>query len=287
MAYSKIWEFAANGNISDFTNGPAAAWRYVFLDFMPTRGWEVSMTGTTDAVPPTSTVDTMFWFKKTNTCIDGSTYDVAFAIECEWGSNDIMYYSWDGVKATGDSSDPEYGRGVGSKFNDTTFIPFYPSRTTEIWADSESDGFFLVNGGRWCGGWFPDGGWIRQDFTYPEGTDIVFDQPVPMLLWETYSTMAIAQDAGRYISNSHSYDEPNKRKLTDFVQIDANPYAMWRDLDGRFLTRASYVNVNPEEYISSIVIDPDGANPQYYIDLGSNAGWNSILFPAGSTDPGI
>lgn len=287
MAYSKIWEFTANSDNASFNNGPAAAWRYVFMDFMPTRGWEVSMTGTADAVPPTTTVDTLFWFKKTNTCIDGSTYDVAFCIEAEWSSLDIYYYSWDGVKATGDSSDPEYGRGGTIKFSDTTFYPFATSRTTEIWADSESDGFFFTSSGKWCGGWLPDGGWIRQDFTYPEGTDVVFDQPVPMLLWEDYISMAVALDVGRYFSNSLSLDNPNNRKLTDFVQIDANPYAMWRDLDGRFLTRASYVQANPGESIASIVIDPDGVNPQYYIDLGSNAGWNSILLPAGSTDPGI
>jgi len=294
MLYEKVWEASPNG-LNDTENGWGYHLDYIIKTFLETRGWTVDLraggpSNLADPEPPSNyTVDRRYWMKRTNTCVDGSTYDVSFVLEIEPSGQDTEFYAWDGVKVTQDSSDPDYGLG-NRVFFDNGWSPLYNTNLAwQLWADKDSDGWFFTVGGYYCGGWFPDGGWVRNDFEYA-------DSATPYLNYHAMPQIIVDRDdssgwgwgtsGSRYsVRNSLGIEYPNLRNLTDFVQINAGDFAMWRDLSGGMLTAGSYRAVQLNQPCKSTYIGPPEAR-QWYIDIGAFSDYWSFLFPVDG-DPGI
>ena len=284
MLYEKVWEFTTDGNVSSNATGPQVIYNYLYRTFMPSKGWEVAATmdnGNEIAADTLTNANTFWWCKRTNTCIDGSTYDVSFISVNEFYSMDSHFCGWDGRKVTTDSSDPDYGVTLSAIHNDGTYTG-YSSGTTQIWADKDSDGWFYTHNNRLKGMWLPDGGWVRQDYEHTDGVPGAYlnDQCLPSVQSEnSYAMSWMANNMPGGLHNTLPIQSPVARDLTGYVQIagmlsNTTQHAMWRDLSGEMLSAAAFSFVDVDRPCKSTQV-----NGKYYIDVGSQSGYWSLLFP--------
>ena len=153
MTYSLVETVYCSASYSSSTSGFLVLIDRLFLNWMPSKGFTVEVwDGALDQKVETPLMDnvtgtgwyTELWVfvKKTITFRDGSTSDESFALEFEFNQNDLHWYAWDGVKATTDTSDPDYGIGTDREAM-TNFYPISWNHYIEFWAESGSDAFFL------------------------------------------------------------------------------------------------------------------------------------------------
>ena len=282
MVYSKI--FDQNLSSGGAIDGVPAFWEYLFGTHLPATGWTTE--GPFDGSggqSPSITADRYWFLRKTLEFTDGTTDEIHFVVEPEYSGSDLNYYTWDGIKATTDTSDPDYGMGIVAH-SDSTFLG-WGAGSFQLWAD-EGDSWFLIKNGLFIGMWLPNGGWVRQDFANGAGKtdgDYISKHLINLPL----------VDDGKAIYGNNDYtmkgtlpvEWPLDNKLTDFVGIDGSVYAMWRDVGGQMLGRASSFDVSFSNYPKLIRIGDEDGGTYWFGPAAVDNGF-SILFNVGNTDPG-
>lgn len=292
MAYSKVNTFVTNTNVNDEVGGPHNAIKYFLSTFLPTVGWTVSVTDNSTAnAPSTWNQDHWYFLKKTLTFEDGTTDTISFVMELEWAATDLAYHSWDGVLATNDSTDPQYGRGGSVQISDTSCNAL-SGGTYEIWKDDNSDSWLHLRNGLVIGFWMPNGNWIRQDFAMPAGNQNLAAHPFLLPISRT-SAMAWG-DSTVYTSCFCSRPRDNNAlsKVTNFIELETGSTshtnsrtAMWRGASNDIVMRASYAQLSNSLSPTLLQIGSSAPYDYYYgpSDTGGNYG---LYFNLGTTDPG-
>lgn len=288
MAYTKVSTITVNGNWNDGTSGNPVAWKYFIETFLPTVGWTVTLTDSNSANPPASLNDWHYYFlKKTLTFTDGTTDTISFVLVVEGNQTDIHYHSWDGVKATNDTSDPDFNRGTNNKADDTSSVIVSGAGTFDIWKDADSDSWVWLKDGRFVGCWFPDGGWVRQDFKHAASDQAVSNQAHMFPAWDTSTIMCSVNNGWGALQTSLPIDEPNKNKLTNYISLNCNNYGLWLGTSNNMLMNASRSTCQPENGSKGELLQVGSSAPyDYYygmIDVNSD---RCIYFNFGTTDPG-
>jgi hypothetical protein len=297
---------------------------YFFTKFLPTRGFEITCIDS-DGNTITDLNDAGNWYtgltkifiKKAINFADLTTGSVHYVIVLYPGSADLYYHYWDGVKATVDENDPDYGYNPTPIYTDTTFplfnnlykyiYEFYeaqPQSPDGPLKDTRSianDGFFIrriyvdgngdqyPNSSQCVSWWMPDGGYINQKW---EINQPLAATPLPNLMWETYSNV-IGGRGFAYLQNRGTIDNNAKTSVTDYVELNMRnsssqsnyqPWAMWKNIDGwDFYSCASYAYTESGNRMRSVKI-----GSEYYIDIfQSEDNYGAIMLPVGSTWPGF
>ena len=286
MPYTKVSSISTNNSKTDTVNGNAVGWKYFYETFLPTVGWTVTLCADNSANPPSAYNHNHWYFlKKTLTFTDGTTDTIALVYKFEPGQLDLHVYSWDGVLATNDSGDAQYGRGSTDHLNDTTnyIMQTNDPSTYDIWKDDDSDSWFWVKNGRFIGCWFPNGGWVRQDFSYAPGTDYLTKHAVPFPGFDEGGKMARHYNNNGQIVTHYPFDLPNARKFSNYIYLSVNDYGIWRGTSNNIITRASRAELDPN---SSIYTKTYKSGSNYYFGMTDNVGQLGLHFNVGTTDPG-
>lgn len=286
MAYTKVSSIKTNNSETDTANGNAVGWKYFYETFLPTVGWTVTLCADNSASPPSAYNSNHWYFlKKTLTFTDGTTDTIAFVYKWEPSPDDLHVYSWDGVLATNDSSDPQYGRGTTDFCNDTNNVIMQGSNpgVWDIWKDDDSDAWFWLKNGRFIGIWFPNGGWVRHDFTYASGTQYLTRHVIPYPGFDENGKMARHYNNNSSILVHYPTDLPNSNKFSNYNYFSSSNYAMWRGQNSNIITRASRVGTYPNGRIYTKTFK-SGSN--YYFGLTSSTRDLGIHFNVGTSDPG-
>lgn len=283
MAYTKVSTIVTNNSNSDAVNGNAIGWKYFYETFLPTVGWTVTLCADNSATAP-SAVNQSHWYflKKTLTFTDGTTDTISLAYKFEPTTEDLHVYSWDGVLATNDSGDANYGRGSIDFVNDTTNYIMQRATTNvyDIWKDTDSDSWFWIKNGRCIGCWFPDGGWVRQDFVH--GGEYIARHVIPYPGFDEGGRMARYYNGNWAIQTSYPISRLDENKTSNYVSLDVNGYAMWRGTSSNIITRASRAQVETN-YVNYTKTYKLGSN--YYVGMTPIDGKIGIHFNVGSTNP--
>lgn len=292
MAYSKVSTIATSTNTGDQAGGPHTAIKYFLSTFLPTVGWTVSVTDNSTANAPSAwNADHWYFVKKTLTFEDGTTDTISFVMELEWGSRDIAYHSWDGVLATNDSTDPQYGRGPTTQVIDTSCDALLGG-TYDIWKDDNSDSWMHLRDGKVIGFWMPNGNWVRQDFPMPAGNQNLAAHPF-LLPISDYSGMTW----GGSTTNISCYcsrpvDNGALSKVTNFIELETGTNAstgsrtaMWRGASNDIAMRASYAQLDNTQSPTLLQIG-SSAPYDYYYGPSDTSGDYGLYFNFGTTDPG-
>lgn len=278
----------------------------LFLVWLPTKGftcevWNKStnekvLSPLVDNLSGSWTSSLWVFIKKTVTYRDDTTSDESWALDIQLNQSDIHHHVWDGVKATTDTSDPDYGVGT-DRYAIPTYTPMSYEHHIEFWTESGSDAYFLrsvqvldglrqENTSQLMGYWLPDGGYCRHE-QYTEDPDTLTKNRLPLvLLYAGVSPRIMTPKSSWGARNSSPVDYFNKQKLTNYVSIwDQYDAALWINKgDKDYYTSASKTSPTSNlEYMKSVKI---GSN--YYIDLeqpDDTYGW--LLLPVGPTYPGF
>lgn len=272
------------------SNTVIVPWKYLFETFLPTVGWTCTALGENDeqGASLSTNMDQYFFLKKTMEFIDGTTEEISFCIELEPAARDLQYWGWDGVKATNDDSDPDYGRGNIVLYSDTSFNGLFGGRF-RIWND-ETDAWFITLNSTIKGWWFKNGGWIRNEYVHDEnvGLNKISNHIITAPCFE--DTPAIFYGNSRYTAgNNLPLIESEKNMLTDYVMITArsnsSTWAVWRDVANEMLMRAGPVSLNFDTGTRTVRIDSEAGSTYYWgpSDVSDTYG---IYFNVGNTDPG-
>ena len=289
MAYTKVSTITTTGDQYNSTNGNPSAWRYFFETFLPTVGWTVTLTDSNSANSPAGThSDHHYFLKKTLTFTDNTTDTISFVCVCQLGAGDIHYHSWDGVKATNDSSDPQYGRGSQEMHNDQSNNIIHGGHGTyDIWKDENSDSWVWLKEGKFIGCWLPNGGWIRQDFAYTPGTEAVSNQAHMLPAWDQASFMCHYSSSNAGLQTALPIDTSNEDKLTNYISLSTNNYGVWLGTSNDILMRASRMDCSPEIATGGELLQVGSSAPyDYYYGMTDSSGFKGVYFNFGTTDPG-
>lgn len=286
MAYTKVHTVITNSSNSDAVNGNAIGWKYFYETFLPTVGWTVTLCDDNSANPP-SAVNTNHWYflKKTLTFTDGTTDTISLVYKFEPTQDDLHVYSWDGVLATNDSTDAQYGRGSTDFLNDTSngILQRSTINTFDIWKDADSDSWFWVKNGGFIGCWLPNGNWVRHDFTYAQGADYLTRHVIPYPGFDEGGRMGRHYNANAAFTGHLPTDLPNERKGTNYINLSCGNYAMWRGTNNNIIARASRVSLVAGNALYTKTIK---SGNDYYFGMTDNSANIGLLFNVGTTDPG-
>ena len=288
MAYTKVSSITTSGDGYNLTSGVPSAWKYFFETFLPTVGWTVTLCDPSSANPPTSASTFHHYFlKKTLTFLDGTTDTISFVCVLEPNQGDLHYMSWDGVKATNDSSDPDYGRGSSNKFDDTGSIIVQGAGTYDIWKDDDSDSWVWLKNGSFIGCWLPNGNYIRQDLTFGPTTEVVSNHAHMLPAWDTSNKMCVAANGSHSLQVGLPTDTLNQDKLTNYISLTANEYGIWLGTSNNILMRASRCSCYPEIAGGGELLQVGSSAPyDYYYGMTDSSGYKAVYFNFGTTDPG-
>ena len=286
MAYTKVYSFIGSNSTSNTTHSGHLGWKYFFETFLPTVGWTVTLCNNNSANPPTSMhTDHWYFMKKTLTFTDGTTDDISFVYNFQPQATDLHIYSWDGVLATNDSSNAQFGRGSTDHYSDTSNQTTSLGTTNhfEIWKDDNSDSWFWLKNGAFIGFWLPNGGWVRQDFTYASGTDILVRHVIPYIGFDEGGKMARHYNGNSSVQIALPVNNKDAKKVSTYTTLECNGYAMWRGTNSDILSRASSTAITPSNRLYTKTLK-SGAN--YYFGMTDSSGNVGIHFNVGTTDPG-
>lgn len=285
MSYTKVSTIITDGDQYVGTGNNPDAWKYFFETFLPTVGWTVTLTDQASANPPSANTSNHWYFlKKTLTFTDGTTDTISYALQIEMGARRHRWYAWDGVKATNDSTDADYGRGGAIGTHPSSSFLSTGAATWDIWKDANSDSWVWLKNGRFYGCWLPNGGWVRQDNVHI--VDRLFNHNLLLPIYQDNGQMCSDGTNSTGLNTSLPVDTPNSNKLTNYISLQTRTgKAVWLGTSNDMLMRASGTELHPDPGAELLQVG-SSAPYDYYYGLTSNVGGKGLYFNFGTTDPG-